>query len=120
MMKPDRPFPAGDASLVSTTLGWRLVNRNMPAEWTVSLGEANEQLQERFSISRPEQDEFALRSHRLAQQAWDEGFYEQLVTPVGELSRDEGYGPRPRSRSWPRSSRSSGPTARSPRPTPHR
>ncbi|GLY19177.1 thiolase family protein [Kineosporia rhizophila] len=90
MMKPDRPFPAGDASLVSTTLGWRLVNRNMPAEWTVSLGEANEQLQERFSISRPEQDEFALRSHRLAQQAWDEGFYEQLVTPVGELSRDEG------------------------------
>ena len=33
---------------VSTTLGWRLVNPAMPAEWTVSLGEANEQLQEKY------------------------------------------------------------------------
>ncbi|MBT0773812.1 thiolase family protein [Kineosporia sp. J2-2] len=88
--KPDRAFPAGDASLVSTTLGWRLVNRRMPAEWTVSLGEANEQLRDRFPISRERQDEFALRSHRLAQQAWDDGFYDDLVTPVAGLTRDEG------------------------------
>src|SRR5690242_17666597 len=27
--KSDRPFPAGDAALVSTTLGWRLVNPEM-------------------------------------------------------------------------------------------
>ena len=47
--KPSRAFPAGDASLVSTTLGWRLVNERMQTEWTVSLGEANEQLQERFA-----------------------------------------------------------------------
>ena len=32
------------STAVSTTLGWRLVNARMPAEWTVSLGEANEQL----------------------------------------------------------------------------
>ena len=38
--KPDRAFPAGDISAPSTTLGWRLVNPAMPAEWTVSLGEA--------------------------------------------------------------------------------
>ena len=49
--KPARAFPAGDVTAVSTTLGWRLVNPQMPAEWTVSLGEANEQLQERFGIS---------------------------------------------------------------------
>lgn len=84
------PAPARDAALVSTTLGWRLVNQNLPAEWTVSLGEANEQLRERFSISRERQDAFALRSHQLAQKAWDEGFYDELVTPVGELVRDEG------------------------------
>jgi acetyl-CoA acyltransferase len=90
MMKPDKPFPAQDAALVSTTLGWRLVNQAMPAEWTISLGEANEQLQEKFSISRERQDEFALRSHRLAQQAWDDGFYDELVTPVAGLVRDEG------------------------------
>jgi acetyl-CoA acyltransferase len=90
--KPARPFPAGDETLVSTTLGWRLVNPQMPEEWTVSLGEANEQLQERFGISRERQDEFALRSHRLAAQAWDDGFYDDLVVPVPgtDLARDEG------------------------------
>ena len=44
--------------------GWS--TRAMPAEWTVSLGEANEQLQQEFGISRERQDEFAARSHRLA------------------------------------------------------
>ena len=93
--KPSRAFPAGDASLVSTTLGWRLVNERMPAEWTVSLGEANEQLQERFGISRERQDEFAARSHRLADQAWNNGFYDDLVVavPGSDLTRDEAIRP---------------------------
>ena len=42
--KPSRAYPAGNVTAVSTTLGWRLVNDRMPAEWTVSLGEANELL----------------------------------------------------------------------------
>ena len=90
--KPSRAFPAGDATAVSTTLGWRLVNSRMPAEWTVSLGEANEQLQERFGISRERQDEFALSSHQRADAAWTAGFYDSLVTPVPgvDLKRDEG------------------------------
>ena len=45
--KPDKPFPAGNAELVSTALGWRLTNPAMPSAWTVSLGEATEQLRER-------------------------------------------------------------------------
>ncbi|MEH1017185.1 thiolase family protein [Micromonospora sp. CPCC 206060] len=88
--KPACPFPAGDGTLASTTLGWRLVNERMPVEWTVSLGEANEQLQEKFDISRERQDEFAARSHQLATAAWDAGFYDDLVTPAAELTRDEG------------------------------
>ena len=97
--KPSRAYPAGNVTAVSTTLGWRLVNANMPAEWTVSLGEANEQLQERFGISRERQDEFAARSHRLAAAAWDAGFYDDLVVPVppagkqAGLTRDEGLRP---------------------------
>ncbi|MEW2289521.1 thiolase family protein [Streptomyces sp. NPDC047841] len=91
--KPSRAFPAGDVTAVSTTLGWRLVNPRMPKEWTVSLGECNEQLQERFGISRERQDEFAVRSHRLAHRAWEDGFYDALVTPVGDLVRDEGIRP---------------------------
>ncbi|MXG91124.1 acetyl-CoA C-acyltransferase [Nocardioides flavescens] len=93
--KPSRAFPAGNVTAVSTTLGWRLVNDRMPAEWTVSLGEANEQLGERFGISRERQDEFAARSHRLADAAWAEGFYDDLVVAVDgvDLTRDEGIRP---------------------------
>ena len=83
-------FPAGDVTAVSTTLGWRLVNPKMPKEWTVSLGECNEQLREKFGVSRERQDAFADRSHRLAAAAWDAGFYADLVTPVAGLERDEG------------------------------
>jgi acetyl-CoA acyltransferase len=91
LMKPDRPFPPADTTAVSTALGWRLINRRMPPEWTVSLGEANEQLQEKFDISRERQDEFAYRSHQLAHQAWETGFYDDLITivPDVELPRDE-------------------------------
>jgi acetyl-CoA acetyltransferase family protein len=93
--KPARAFPAGDITAVSTTLGWRLVNERMPLEWTVSLGEANEQLADRFSISRARQDEFAARSHVLAHNAWQAGFYDDLVVPVPDvdLTRDEGIRP---------------------------
>ncbi|MEE1762581.1 MULTISPECIES: thiolase family protein [unclassified Streptomyces] len=93
--KSAKPFPAGDVTAVSTTLGWRLVNPRMPKEWTVSLGEANEQLHERFGISRERQDEFAARSHQLAHTAWESGFYDDLVAPVDgiDLTRDEGIRP---------------------------
>ncbi len=90
--KPSRAFPAGNATAVSTTLGWRLVNERMPAEWTVSLGEANEQLASAYDVSRERQDEFAVRSHHAAAAAWDDGFYDDLVVPVPgvDLARDEG------------------------------
>ncbi len=89
--KPHRPFPAGNAELVSTTLGWRLVNPELPGAWTVSLGEATEQLREREGVSREDQDEFALRSHRAAAAAWDSGFYDDQVVavPGADLSHDE-------------------------------
>ncbi len=93
--KPDRPFPAGNVTAVSTTLGWRLVNPRMPAEWTVSLGEANEQLRERLGISRERQDEFAAGSHQRAARAWDDGFYDDLTVavPGTDLGRDESIRP---------------------------
>jgi len=89
--KNEKPFPAGDQTLASTTLGWRLVNPRMPKEWTVSLGEATEQLREKYGISRERQDEFAARSHEQAARAWDEGRYDNLTVAVdgAELARDE-------------------------------
>jgi acetyl-CoA C-acetyltransferase len=77
--------------LASTTLGWRLVNTLMPKEWTVSLGEATEQLREKYAVTREAQDEFAARSHRLADAAWSSGFFaDQVVAVPGvALDRDE-------------------------------
>jgi acetyl-CoA acyltransferase len=93
--KPSHAFPAGDVAAVSTALGWRLVNERMPKEWTVSLGEANELLADRFGISRQRQDEFAVRSHNLADAAWDSDFYDGWVAPAdgADLDRDEGIRP---------------------------
>src|SRR3954465_12844743 len=93
--KPSRAFPAGDVTAVSTTLGWRLVNANMPQEWTSSLGESNEILAEKTGISRERQDEFAVGSHERAERAWADGFYADLVVDVPgvDLSRDESIRP---------------------------
>jgi acetyl-CoA acyltransferase len=93
--KPSRGYPAANVTAVSTTLGWRLVNDRMPAEWTASLGDCNEQLAERLGISRERQDEFAVRSQVLAHEAWEAGCYDELVVPVPgtALERDEGLRP---------------------------
>lgn len=91
--KPSRAFPVSNVTALSTTLGWRLVNDNMPEEWTVSLGEVNEMLGEKFAISREQQDEFAARSHNLADAAWEGGFYDGLVAPIGHHTKDEGIRP---------------------------
>jgi acetyl-CoA acetyltransferase family protein len=93
--KTERPFPAADATLVSTTLGWRLVNPRMDPRWTVPLGETAEILADRFGIGRDEQDAFALRSHERAAAAWDAGVFADEVVPVpgAELARDESIRP---------------------------
>ncbi|MFF0501932.1 thiolase family protein [Nocardia aobensis] len=95
MAKPAKGFPAGHETLYSTTLGWRLVNPAMPAQWTVSLGESTEILAARYGIGREAQDEFAARSHQLAAKAWDNGFYDDHVisVPASDLARDESLRP---------------------------
>jgi acetyl-CoA acetyltransferase family protein len=91
LLKPERAFPAGHEQLWSTTLGWRMVNPEMPEQWTISLGESAEKLADIYEISRDAQDEFALRSHTLADQAWNEGRFPEVVSVPGvDLERDEG------------------------------
>lgn len=85
--KTERPFPMNNLELANTTLGWRLVNPEMPGAWTVSLGEATEQLREREGIDRDRQDAFAARSHQLADAAWNAGHYDDLVVPVEPNTR---------------------------------
>ena len=89
MLKPDKPFPRTSETMHSTTLGWRMVNPEMPDEWTVSLGEGAEILADKYGISREQQDEFALHSHEKAAAAWDRGAFADEVVEMEELDRDE-------------------------------
>ncbi|MFB7833616.1 thiolase family protein [Streptomyces sp. NPDC056056] len=91
LQKPERAFPAGHQQLHSTTLGWRMTNPRMPAEWTVPLGEGAELIADRHGITREQQDAFALASHRKAAEAWAKGLYDDEVVPYPgvDLARDE-------------------------------
>jgi acetyl-CoA acetyltransferase family protein len=95
LLKPERGYARAGQELHSTTLGWRMVNPDMPEQWTISLGQSAEKLATLHGISREEQDELAARSHRLAGAAWDDGRYAGWVVPVPgtELERDEGIRP---------------------------
>lgn len=91
MLKPDRPYPAGSEVMHSTTLGWRMTNPRLRADWTISNGATAELLADRFDISREEQDRFAVRSHLAAAAAWDAGLYPEVIAVPGTtLARDEG------------------------------
>src|SRR3954453_14963132 len=89
--KPEKGYARTDQTMVSTTLGWRLVNPNMPGQWTVSLGKGAELVAQIYEIPREAQDQFALQSHQCAAAAWDRGAYaDETVDVEGvELERDE-------------------------------
>ena len=91
LLKPAKGFPATHETLHSTTLGWRMVNPDMPGDWTVSLGEGTELLADKYGIARETQDAFALDSHRRAAAAWDAGRLRRRGrhVPGVDLARDE-------------------------------
>jgi len=95
LLKPEKAFATGEQTLHSTTLGWRMVNPEMPEQWTISLGASTEKLAGIHGIDRDAQDQFALRSHQLTHAAWEAGFYDDWVAPVSgtELERDENVRP---------------------------
>jgi acetyl-CoA acetyltransferase family protein len=95
LLKPEKAFATGEQTLHSTTLGWRMVNPQMPDRWTISLGASTEKLARIHGVGREAQDEFALRSHRLTDAAWNAGFYDDWVVPVPDtdLARDENVRP---------------------------
>lgn len=80
--KNDRPFPAAHTELYSTTLGWRMVNPTMDPQWTIPLGESAELIADKHKISREQQDEFALASHRKAAAAREQGLFDAELAPV--------------------------------------
>jgi acetyl-CoA acyltransferase len=47
------------------------------------MGHSADRLAAAFSVSRKEQDEYAIRSHTLAQQAYDKGYLTDMVPMKG-------------------------------------
>ena len=91
--KSGKPWPAvGNQTAWNTSIGWRMVNRALPAPWTISNGESAEKIAQEWGITREAQDEFSVRSHQLAAAAWAEGRYDAEIVqvPGAELVRDEG------------------------------
>ena len=85
--KSDRAFPAGHAELYSTTLGWRMVNPQMPPEWTIALGESAELIADKHGITREQQDAYALASHQKAADAQQRGLFDGEIAPVAVPQR---------------------------------
>ncbi|KTD57850.1 acetyl-CoA C-acetyltransferase [Legionella shakespearei] len=54
----------------------------------LSMGEHCERMVKEWKISREAQDELAFRSHQNAAKAYDEGFYDGLITSIDGLKRD--------------------------------
>ncbi|MFE6954792.1 thiolase family protein [Streptomyces sp. NPDC057696] len=85
--KSDRPFPAGNAELYSTTLGWRMVNPRMEPQWTVPLGESAELIADKHAVTREQQDAYALSSHQKASAAQKNGLFDAEIVPVAVPQR---------------------------------
>jgi len=91
--KSAKPWPAvGNQTMWNTSIGWRMTNPALPRPWTISNGESAEKIAREWGITREAQDAFAVRSHRLAAQAWADGCYDAEIVqvPGSELARDEG------------------------------
>ena len=82
MGKAEAPFGRG-MKLEDTTLGWRFVNPLIKAKYGIdSMPETGENVAEQFSISREDQDAFALRSQQRWAAAQARDFFAKQIVPV--------------------------------------
>ncbi len=80
--KSSLPF-GSDAHMYDTTFGWRFVNPKMKALFGVdAMGETAENLAEKYSISREDQDKFAAWSQNKAAKAMMDGKFADEIVPL--------------------------------------
>jgi 3-oxoadipyl-CoA thiolase len=99
MLKPESGFPRGPITMEDTTIGWRFTNPKLAKEHhPYSMGETAENVADEWSVSREDQDAFALESQRRTAAALEAGRFDAEIVPVtipqrrGEplvVSRDE-------------------------------
>jgi 3-oxoadipyl-CoA thiolase len=87
MSKASTPY-ARDQQLFDTTIGWRFPNPRIRDRWGIdSMGETAENVATEFSISREDQDAFALRSQERAAAARASGRFAVEISPVDVPAR---------------------------------
>jgi len=69
------------------------IPRNAEPRTGMSMGEHAAVTAEQWDIGREEQDEVAATSHQRMAQAWEDGFFDDLVTPYLGLERDNNLRP---------------------------
>jgi 3-oxoadipyl-CoA thiolase len=80
--KPSSAF-GGDAKMYDTTFGWRFVNKKMHQMYgTDGMGVTAENLVEKYTISREDQDVFAYRSQMKATKAQESGRLAKEIVAV--------------------------------------
>ncbi|MFN0159264.1 MAG: thiolase family protein [Bacteroidota bacterium] len=73
----------GNVTAYDTALGWRYPNPKMKEMFPLeSMGETAENVAEKYHISRAEQDEFALASHKKAVAAQERGMFRDEIVQV--------------------------------------
>ena len=72
-----------DAQLYDTSIGWRFVNPKMKELYGIdAMGETAENVADKFTVSREDQDRFAVGSQRKAAAARERGRFSTEITPV--------------------------------------
>jgi acetyl-CoA acetyltransferase family protein len=82
MSKPGRAYGT-DSKMYDSSFGWRFINPKMQDSYgTAAMGETAENLVEAYSISREDQDAFAVWSQEKTAQAQASGYFEGEIVPV--------------------------------------
>jgi 3-oxoadipyl-CoA thiolase len=88
--KPEHAFPRGNQTVWDTTLGWRFPNPRMEELFPLeSMGETGENVADRWSVAREDQDAFALRSQQRWAAAAEAGRFDDELVAVDGVERDE-------------------------------
>lgn len=103
MAKPNQEFPRGNMELQDTTIGWRFTNPVLHEMYgTDSMPQTAENVAQRYTISREDQDVFAHESQQRAKKALEENRFAEEIVPVvykdrkgSEMVVDRDEHPRP-------------------------
>jgi 3-oxoadipyl-CoA thiolase len=83
MAKPSDDYPRGNMELFDTTIGWRFTNPKLKELYgTDSMPETAENVAKKYSITREDQDLFALESQQKAARAMTNNQFAMEIVPV--------------------------------------